>query len=924
MRPVKLTMSAFGPYAGCEVVEFDKLGDRGLYLITGDTGAGKTTIFDAIVFALYGEASGDNRETAMFRSKYAKEDVPTFVEMEFLYRNELYIIRRNPEYIRKSKRGEGMTKQTADAFLRYPNERGIVTKVKEVTKAVEELVGLDREQFSQVAMIAQGDFLKLLLAKTEDRIKIFRQIFNTTPYKGLQDKLKAESKSLHDKYDEQKRIINQYLSGIRYNSDSEAGKEAEQIAASGLQYEIQDILEVLVKLIKEDKQALFLTNKKVGKIENSIARVDEKIGQAKKIQSAMIQKKEAENKLKENSGKLQEFLEKLEHERELEPERKELEFKIKKEEESLPDYDRMTVIQEKSSDFRGAINHYETKESELSDLIQTLEKDLTEKTKKLSQMKDISIALVESETVFERIKKKIETLNHLEDLLDKYSDSLSQLTFAQEEYLKAQSFMEELGRQYQNKEKIFLNQQAGILAESLEEGEPCPVCGATSHPKKAEPVGQALSKENLDIEKKKLEKERGKVSKLSEKAAAIHEKVRIFEGNVLEEIPKVLGNVEIQGAKEVIVSQKEELCIKLKTVTDKINEMRSSIQEREKLEKSIPEMEKEIEKDKEKLKEISEKKSENIIKFERIETELKQIIEKLTYKTKQEAAHKIDEMKSCFVIMFENFKKAETNYERCKSEIEQAKNIIDTINVQLEYDEEIHLNKLANEREMLEQNRKILLTEANILGTRIDVNKNARLSVEKRYEKMKAVEERWTMVKALSNTANGNISGKEKVFLETYIQMHYFERIINRANIRFLQMSSGQYELRRANGAENQRSQSGLDLCVIDHYNGTTRSVKTLSGGEAFKASLSLALGLSDEIHASSGGIRLDTLFVDEGFGSLDEESLNQAMNALNSLTKGNRLVGIISHVSELKEKIDKKIIVSKDRIGGSSVVVEG
>lgn len=923
MRPVKLTMSAFGPYAGCEVVEFDKLGDRGLYLITGDTGAGKTTIFDAIVFALYGEASGDNRETAMFRSKYAKEDFPTFVEMEFLYRNELYIIRRNPEYIRKSKRGEGMTKQTADAFLRYPNGRGIVTKVKEVTKAVEELIGLDREQFSQVAMIAQGDFLKLLLAKTEDRIKIFRQIFNTTPYKALQDKLKAESKSLHDKYDEQKRTMNQYLSGIRYHSDSEVGKEAERIVASGLQYEIQDILEILKKLIQEDEQTLFLTNKKMKEIEDLIAGVDEKIGQAKKIQSAMAQKREAENRLQENTEKLQGFLEKLEHERELEPERKELEFKIKKEEESLSDYDRMMGIQKKTCEIRKAINHYNTKENELSDLVQTLEKDLAERRQKLSQMKDINITLVESEAECERMKKKIEILSHLEDLLDKYSSSLSQLNTAQEEYLKAQSFMEEISRRYQDNEKIFLNQQAGILAEGLEEGAPCPVCGATSHPKKAKTVGQALSKEKLDIEKNKLEKERDKVLKLSQKAAAIHEKVQIFKSNVLEEISKALGNVEIQGAKEVIASKKEEFSIKLKTVTDKINEMRSFIQKREKLEKSIPEMEKDIEKNKEKLKEITEEKSEYKIRLERNETELKQMIEKLTYKTKQEAVHKIDEMKSCFVIMFENLKKAETNYEKCRSEIEQAKNTIDTIKVQLEYDENIHLDELTNKRDTFEQNRKILLMEANILGTRIDINKNVRISAEKIYNKMKAVEEKWTMVKALSNTANGNISGKEKVFLETYIQMHYFERIINRANIRFLQMSSGQYELCRANGAENQRSQSGLDLCVIDHYNGTTRSVKTLSGGEAFKASLSLALGLSDEIHASSGGIRLDTLFVDEGFGSLDEESLNQALNALNSLTKGNRLVGIISHVSELKEKIDKKIIVSKDRVGGSSVIVE-
>lgn len=232
-------------------------------------------------------------------------------------------------------------------------------------------------------------------------------------------------------------------------------------------------------------------------------------------------------------------------------------------------------------------------------------------------------------------------------------------------------------------------------------------------------------------------------------------------------------------------------------------------------------------------------------------------------------------------------------------------------------------DELSEKRNDLVKERKNLLDAINVISTRIIVNENIKDAIKVKYRAMKEAQEKWTMIKSLSDTANGGINGKDKILLETYIQMHYFDRIINRANIRFLTMSSGQYELKRAEEADNQRSQSGLDLWVIDHYNGTNRSVRTLSGGEAFKASLSLALGLSDEIHASAGGIRLDTLFVDEGFGSLDEESLNQAINALNSLTEGNRLVGIISHVGELKERIDRKIIVKKDKAQGSVAIIQ-
>lgn len=251
MRALRLTMSAFGPYAGRVEIELEKLGSRGLFLICGDTGAGKTTIFDAITFALYGEASGNVREADMLRSKYADALTPTEVELEFLYRGKRYVVKRSPEYLRPKARGEGFTKQAADATLIFPQEenRQPITKPKEVTKAVTELIGLNREQFSQIAMIAQGDFLKLLLAKTEERSKIFREIFNTAPYQILQEKLKAESGRLKSLYEDKSKSILQYINGVTYDEDTEAGDTLRKIKEQKTPGSISDTMELLEEII---------------------------------------------------------------------------------------------------------------------------------------------------------------------------------------------------------------------------------------------------------------------------------------------------------------------------------------------------------------------------------------------------------------------------------------------------------------------------------------------------------------------------------------------------------------------------------------------------------------------------------------------------------------------------------------------------
>lgn len=925
MRPVKLTISAFGPYAGCQVIDFEKLGKKGIYLITGDTGAGKTTIFDAIVFALYGEASGENRETTMFRSKYAKEDTETFVEMEFEYRNLIYKVRRNPEYMRKSKRGEGMTKQVADAFLEYPDSRNVVTKTKEVTRAVQELIGLNREQFSQVAMIAQGDFLKLLLAKTEDRIKIFRQIFNTGIYKTIQDKLRAEEKSIREGYDRERSAINQHLSDLRYDGNSQLGIRALNLIESGVNNDIDEITQVINKLVETDSELLSKQQELVAKNEKEIAGIDEKIGEIKRINEAVSQKNKALLLLKENREALEKLEELLQEEKAKEPKRKKLEFDIRKEEEKLPEYEAMGNLRIQWNEERENISRLENQELSLNNSLQELEEVISKDREHLNIIKNAGEEKIALQGEINKNTQKIEDIKNLVELLNKYDGNLIQLKQCQEQYREAAGFLEEARKHYEERERLFFNQQAGIMASELEEGKACPVCGSTTHPHKAVPVKNAPSRKELDEEKAALKLKEENTANTSLEAGNKGSEVKIIKESIFKDAEKILECKEenIEAVRELAKEKSEKLNNESLHLEAEFELIKEKVKEKDELEKDIPENEGKLEDIKQQLKDTGNKKSESKISFEGINAKLTQIKKGLNFDTKIEALAHLENIRDLFTEMENSYKDADTNYRNCKMEIEKAENTIKMIDEQLKGAEISPTDELSEKRKDLVKEKKNLLDEINGISTRIDVNENIRDVIKNKYRVMKSAQEKWAMIKSLSDTANGGISGKDKILLETYIQMHYFDRIINRANIRFLKMSSGQYELKRAEVADNQRSQSGLDLWVTDHYNGTDRSVRTLSGGEAFKASLSLALGLSDEIHASAGGIRLDTLFVDEGFGSLDEESLNQAMNALNSLTEGNRLVGIISHVGELKERIDRKIIVKKDKAQGSVAIIE-
>lgn len=796
MRPIRLTLSAFGPYAGETTLELDKLGDSGLYLITGDTGAGKTTIFDAVTFALYGEASGSSREPEMFRSKYAEKDTPTYVELTFEYAGRQYRVKRNPEYMRPAKRGDGVTVQKSDAELRYPDGR-IETSAKSVTAAVKDIMGIDGSQFAQIAMIAQGEFLKLLLAPTDERKKIFREIFNTRLYETLQNELKNELGTLKDECDRLQDSIRQYIGGIACKDDD--------VRLDSLP--LAEILSFLQKIIDEDNAELSLCQPRLAETEEQLAAIAALLGKAAEIQKA---RESLERTQKEHSDALS----------------------------LLPQ-----VLQVGIAKIASASEKLEAEKSEyvaLKDCKAERER-LFAQNERLTDRKNKSESLLTELTLFEALRVKLEK--------------------SRSAYLSASDNASISKGKYDELHKAYLDEQAGVLGATLADGEPCPVCGATQHPNPAALTDGAPDKETVEQAKILSEQAAAKTTKCSNEAATLKGQAEAKQAEVQKMAEALLGICEfsnVEGKTKSAVSEIEAEMVELAKIiaaTDK------KIGRFDVLGGSIP----------------------------KAETQLKECLD---------AARKEES--------------------DCKAKINGLAGQIKALSEQIKGSENIDIDAEEQKKRALQATKSTLTAKISVVSSRLDRNNSAAANIKSQSGNLAEAEEKCVWVRALSNTANGNISGKEKIMLETYIQMTYFDKIVARANTRFMAMSGGQYELKRRAEQANRQNQSGLELDVIDHYNGSLRSVKTLSGGESFKASLSLALGLSDEVQSSAGGIRLDTMFVDEGFGSLDEESLAQALKTLSGLSESRRLVGIISHVPELKEKIDRQIIVKKDKSGGS------
>lgn len=915
MRPLKLKISAFGPYSGTTEFDFTKLGTGGLYLITGDTGAGKTTIFDAITYALYGETSGSNREVSMLRSKYADESTPTEVELTFSYRDKEYMVKRNPEYEKPKSRGEGTTKQVANAEIVYPDGK-VITRIKDVDNAVREIIGINKEQFCQIAMIAQGDFLKLLLASTKERMEIFRHIFKTERFADLQERLKRESGKLSDECDATKRSIKQYIDGIVCDEDNTDFIEVSKAKNGDLT--IEDTISILEKIIADDKNEEVKLSEEQEKLQKDLDAIKLIITNANEIISAKKDLEENEKVSKAEESKQAELSEKLKEENAKQPEVKALNEKVAKIKALLPDYDELQANQSlfnKNKQFiDNSVEAIEKLKADISDIEKEIE-SLSEESKALDKAGEEKLKL---ENEKRNLKENADKLNSLKLKLIGLEKAQTDYDFALKDYKLKQAKAEQTDNEFKVLNVAYLNAQAGILADTLKDDMPCPVCGSVNHP------NIAIKPENAPT-KEALEELQNQLNNDNEAANAARTKAGSFKGalderteNAVKEISNLLGDVELCNAKATIEEKLEAVDNKINETEKLITDAQKKVERKAEIGELIPQKNATLETANKKLTEITDEAKNKTAENTALEKRIAELKEKLTLESKEKAESEIESLTKKAEQIVKALEVVQNAVNSNKEKIAALKSAKEEILKRIGKDTDIDLEKETEKQQKLTDELADLVKKSKIIHSRITANEVSLENIKLKSGDLLTTEKRYTWVKALSNTANGQLTGQQKIMLETYIQMNYFDRIIARANTRLMIVTDGQYDLVRRKEALSRSGQSGLDLDVIDHYNGSHRSVKTLSGGESFKASLALALGLADEIQSSAGGIKLDTMFVDEGFGSLDEESLSAAMKALTSLADGNRLVGIISHVGELKQKIDKQIIVKKDKVGGS------
>ncbi|MBQ8184207.1 MAG: SMC family ATPase [Lachnospiraceae bacterium] len=729
MRPKRLQVSAWGPYAGQVTIDFEQVTREGIYLITGPTGAGKTALFDAIAFALYGNVSGQVREKDSLRSDFADVNQPTFAELSFSHKGKEYVIRRSPRYERPKKRGEGVMMEPETAYLQ--GEDGLLVQgASEVTEQVRSLLGLDYRQFKQLSMIAQGEFMELLTASSKERTQILRDVFGTEQYERFQQLLTERAKELYVQIQEQRHRMEEAVGAVLDESPRW------QELAQGPNYAWGRILEYLKESQKQEKKEIASLEKQILQLEESYKELVEAVSAAR-VQG-----------------------------QQLEAYRQAL-LQLKQLEEKKP--------------------AVEAKKEEL------------------------------------QLWKKAAPLRV-------YLQEKAKLRCQQEEYLQADGAYQKEKQQYERLDDLHRKAAAGILASDLAEGQPCPVCGSLQHPRKAQLPAEVATESQLKAMKQSCEKKARETSRLQEQCAGAYGRLQLQEQQLKEQVPELSDEA---GRKQLLMLAKQ-------PQPDTAG-----------MEEQIIRFEAQLQRQQERL--------------QQLEQENKQ----LTRERQPEEA-------------FAEFR--------------------------------LELQKKEEQLQSLETDRRALHQKKERLAAKNLSNQRAFASLQERSGKREALEQQYGVVSDLEKAAKGQ--NPKRLVFEQYVLAGFFEEILAAANQRLQRMTEGRYLLSRARQVSDARTKESMELQVLDAYTGKYRSAKTLSGGESFKAALSMALGMSDVIQAYAGGIEIEALFLDEGFGTLDQESLDQAIHVLMSLSSGRRSIGIISHVGELKERISRQIVVEKTNQG--------
>ena len=940
MRPLKLTMSAFGPYGSTVEVPFYELGERGIYLITGDTGAGKTTIFDAICYALFGEMSDRARPVSEMRSDFAPPDLLTEVELEFRYADECYRIRRSPSQMRPKKRGEGITPHNAAAWLRLPSGKEIEGPAS-VDREIANILSMSAQQFRQIAMIAQGKFRELLISPSDDRRLIFRELFGTAPLENVQRELKNRQSALFKADAEAKTAIASTLQLAEFAGEGrcEAFNELREHAA----VKGDDLLALLDAQEEEDKAEERGLDAELARLAGEAREVDQALKEEERRARLVEELEKTETQVRALEADLSRAQRTREEAEGFAPEIATLELRVHALEAALEGLEELekarselAALDAKSralEDALGKARHGLERllradglggeeaidASGFDELLGIARARVQALRARSTELEDALSQRAQAEGELKAFKERLEGVDaqrmELRTLEGRVRKAEAVRAKANEAYVEARTRAERALGASATLERRFLDEQAGVLAETLEPGEACPVCGSLEHPAPASRSAECPSEADVELARANAERAREEASLASKHAgeAAVLAK---GAGDALEAF------VETHGSKEALSQSADTLSEAIARTRREVEGLARQCEERRRLMASAQALERSIDEADAVKDGIDRRARELEAKTASVRAHARTLQENLPARSLEEAHAEMERARTTIRKLAHAREAAQRALDDASHALMQARAQQGSRRQALEEIPEADQTELAAKREALAKRQGEVSEARDVVHSRRGKDSGVARELSTWLETYGRLLGEHAVVDALANTANGNLSGVAKVTFETFVQQTYLDRVIAAANRRLEVIANGRYELTRRREAKNLRQQSGLELAVLDHRSGKERDVATLSGGESFEASLSLALGLSDVAQAHAGGIRLDTLFIDEGFGSLDSEALQHAIRMLTSLTPEDKLVGIISHVDALRESIDTRIVVSSGR-EGSSLSVE-
>ena len=829
MKPERLQLTAFGPYAGQTELDFSAFGGSGLFLIGGDTGSGKTALFDAITFALYGETTGENRKTTMLRSDFAEPTAETCVELQFTHRGRSYTVRRWPEQQRAAKRGSGVVKCPPKAeLLREPEEP--VSGAVAVTNAVTQLLGIDAKQFAQVSMLAQNDFTRLLNAPSAERAAILRQIFDTSDHQRLGQAAVQEATKAADACSRLEDTLLLHLSSLQ--ADPAVPETAAALAEMQTEQEVfatDKALALADTLLQQDAQTADRQNEMIHSLEEKLARGNAGV------------------KLAEQQAA---------HRRQLE--------------ELQAEADRTAEVQTKS----------EAEQDELQKRMAALKQNIADTEKQRDSLGRTDTEQVKLQHQIELAQSLTVTCERLLKELEQEAEQRADAEKKQAAYAAAQEKLDEAENEYISMQRQLNANRAGLLAQELHAGSPCPVCGSRQHPRIAELPKNHVTEKQLEQREKSLTAQRRTTADASRAAGEAVTRVEELRTNIVREADEFFAK---RGARYTGRPAAE---LDNPALYEALSTQQTSLDD------GLLGLHKQLNRYKKETEQLDA-----VLHRLDILNQQMSVLEKQSFAAVRRATN------------------AKAGHAAALARVQQMQETLPK-----RYDPET-MNKLMAALQRLQNDRAAAIALRDAAVQRQNANRAAQQGLQTTRKKWETAREKRTMWDNLSKTINGNLAGKIKLPFEQYVQAFYFDGVVEAANLRFTRMTDGQYKLLRRK-SESLSGKTALDLDVFDAYTGKTRPVGSLSGGESFMAALSMALGISDTIQQNAGGVTIETLFIDEGFGSLDADSLEKAVDTLAGLAGGNKLIGVISHVEALQDRLTRQIRVSKTRAGSRAEVM--